>query len=114
VDALRGDSLAIAALLRREGLYASHLSIWRRQMVSSASEAFSKTRGRKPKHDARDLEISHLQKENETLRTWKRQAEFIIDAQKKIAQILGNPVQEENLPKLPDLNMDLQERRRKR
>ena len=43
-------------------------------------------------------------KELEKLRTWKRHAELIMDAQKKIALILGNPVQEETLPRLPNLD----------
>jgi transposase len=100
-DRMSGDSGAIAALLRREGLYSSHLANWRRLRHSGAFKALSRTRGRKPEHDAKDFEIARLRRENEKLRTWKSQAELIIEAQKKIAQILGNPVQEESLPKLP-------------
>jgi len=105
-DRLRGDPGRIAALLRREGLYASHLSNWRRQRSVGAYAALSATRGRKPGHDARDLKIEQQGKELDKLRTWKKHAELIMDAQKKIALILGNPIQEETLPKLPSLDPD--------
>jgi transposase-like protein len=105
-DRLGRDSGRIAALLRREGLYASHLSNWRRLRSAGAYTALSKTRGRKLEHDAKDLEIKRLGKELDKLRTWKKHAELIMDAQKKIALILGNPIQEETLPKLPSLDQD--------
>jgi transposase len=106
VDRMGSDTGRIAAHLRREGLYASHLSAWRRQRSVGAYAALSRTRGRKPAHDAKDLEIAQLRKENDKLTTWKRHAELIMDAQKKIALILGNPIQEETLPKLPRLDQD--------
>jgi hypothetical protein len=105
-DRLRGDPGRIAALLRREGLYASHLSNWRRQRSVGAYAALSATRGRKPEHDAKDLKIEQQGKELDKLRTWKKHAELIMDAQKKIALILGNPIQVETLPRLPNLDLD--------
>jgi transposase len=102
-DRLGRDSSRIAALLRREGLYASHLSSWRRMRAAGSLAALSQTRGRKPEHDAKDLQIEQLSKELDKLRAWKRQAEIVMDAQKKIALLLGNPIQEETLPKLPSL-----------
>lgn len=106
VDRLGRDTGRIAALLRREGIYASHVSNWRRQRSVGAYAALSATRGRKPLHDAKDLKIEQQSKELEKLRTWKKHAELIMDAQKKIALILGNPIREETLPKLPDLGQD--------
>jgi hypothetical protein len=103
-DRLRGDPGRVAALLRREGLYASHLSNWRRLRDAGGLTALCATRGRKLVHDAKSLEIEQQRKELERLRTWKRHAELIMDAQKKIALILGNPIQEETLPKLPSLD----------
>jgi hypothetical protein len=108
-DRLSGDPGRVAALLRREGLYASHLCAWRRQRSVGAYAALSATRGRKPLHDAKDLKIEQQARELERLRTWKKHAELIMDAQKKIALILGNPIQEETLPKLPNLDLDLDE-----
>src|SRR5680860_813116 len=46
-DGLTGPG-EIGALLRREGLYSSHLSVWRRQRGQGALEALSRLRGRKP------------------------------------------------------------------
>jgi hypothetical protein len=103
-DRMRGDPGRTAALLRREGLYASHLSNWRRLRSAGGLAALCATRGPKLVHDAKDLEIEQLRKELEKLKTWRRHAELIMDAQKKIALILGNPIQEETLPKLPDLD----------
>jgi transposase len=103
-DRMRGDPGRTAALLRREGLYASHLSNWRRLRDAGGLAALCATRGRKLVHDAKSLEIEQQRKELERLRTWKRHAELIMDAQKKIALILGNPIQEETLPKLPNLD----------
>ena len=78
----------IGALLRREGLYSSHLSDWRRQ--EEAGQLAGKKRGRKPKQSADEKKMTKLQKENDRLRERLRHAELIIDAQKKIAALLGN------------------------
>lgn len=78
---------AIGALLRREGLYSSHLTDWRRQRASGELQAGgSKLRGRKPMRA--DQEVARLQRENERLRAQLTQAELIIGAQKKLAQAL--------------------------
>lgn len=79
----------IGALLRREGLYSSHLSTWRRQRAAGELEGLTdKKRGRKAKQDAKDGQIAKLQRENEQLRAQLEQAELIITAQKKLAQAL--------------------------
>lgn len=79
----------IGALLRREGLYSSHLTTWRRQRErGELSGLAGNQRGRKPSQDGKDREIAKLSRENERLRQQLEQAELIITAQKKLAQAL--------------------------
>ncbi len=81
----------IGALLRREGLYASNLTTWRNQRDKGLLEVMSpKKRGRK-KTEKNPLarEVARLQRDNERLQKKLKQAEIIIDVQKKISQILG-------------------------
>jgi len=79
---------AIGALLRREGLYSSHLDKWRKQRDRGALAGLrGQKRGRKP--DPQAAEIARLQRENEQLRSRLEQAEQIIDVQKKLAELLG-------------------------
>jgi transposase len=79
----------IGALLRREGLYSSHLSKWRRQKARGyLQDQAPPKRGRKPA-DPAIAELERLRRENERLRTQLTQAELIIDVQKKLAQLLG-------------------------
>ena len=79
----------IGSLLRREGLYSSYLSKWRRQREEGQLQALSsKKRGRKPE-DPSVEELAQLQRENERLRARLEQAEIIIDVQKKLSQLLG-------------------------
>jgi transposase-like protein len=74
----------LGALLRREGLYYAQLSTWRRQR--DAGTLAEKRRGPKAKPDA--SEVKRLEKENAKLRRKLEQAEAIIEAQKKLAQLL--------------------------
>lgn len=77
----------IGALLRREGLYASHLTTWRRQRAGAGLVGLAaQKRGRKP--DEQAAALAKLQRENERLRQQLAQAELIIAAQKKLAQAL--------------------------
>lgn len=80
----------IGALLRREGLYSSHLSKWRAQRERAVREGLSKNRGRKPmgKNPLAE-EIARLQKENQRLEERLLQAQTIIDVQKKLSQLLA-------------------------
>ncbi len=78
----------IGALLRREGLYSSHLVDWRRQRDAGALEALSKKRGR-PRPDPRDREIDRLRTDNVRLRRRLGQAEKIIEVQGKVSELLG-------------------------
>ena len=78
----------VGALLRREGLYSSLLSKWRQRSKKGALEGLS-TRPRGPKDDAQAVEIVRLQHENARLGERLRQAELIIEVQKKVSQLLG-------------------------
>jgi len=78
----------IGALLRREGLYSSHLTTWRRQRDRGQLAGLApKKRGRKP--DPQAAELARLQRENEQLKARLEQAETIIEVQKKLSQMLG-------------------------
>jgi transposase-like protein len=81
----------LGELLRREGLYSSHLATWRRQRELGALDALGpKKRGRKPKRkDAVALENERLARENQRLAERLRQAEVIIEVQKKVSEMLG-------------------------
>ena len=83
----------IGALLRREGLYASSLTTWRRQKERGALDALSaKRRGPKKKiTDTATRYISKLEQENHAIRQKLKQAETIIEVQKKISEILNIP-----------------------
>jgi transposase len=81
----------VGALVRREGIYFSYLSRWRRARDRGQLEGLkSKKRGPK-KSVGQELteENVALRRENERLRARLQQAEMIIDVQKKLSQILG-------------------------
>lgn len=78
----------LGALLRTEGLYFSNLTCWRRQVAEGQLAALSSRRGRK-KEPTEDPKVVELQRENERLRKRLKQAEDIIELQKKISNILG-------------------------
>ena len=82
---------AIGALLRREGLYSTHLSTWRRERDRGALEALRpRRRGRKPDPtQGLRQQIAELEAEKQRLQERLRQAEAIITAQKKLSEILG-------------------------
>jgi len=81
----------LGALLRREGLYSSYLSRWRRQRDQGQLRALaSKKRGRKrAAQDQQAEEIAELRRENQRLQLRLQQAETIIEIQKKLSQLLG-------------------------
>jgi len=83
----------VGALLRREGLWSSHLTTWRRERDRGSLITLGKKRGRKAKPvDPSAEEVSRLRKENEKLQKRLEQAEMIIDIQKKVASMLGIPL----------------------
>lgn len=75
----------IGALLRREGLYSSHLVDWRRQRAEGRLGGRRGRRGADPK----DAEIEGLKKENARLRRRLEQAQMVIEVQKKLSRALG-------------------------
>jgi transposase-like protein len=84
------ESGQLGALLRREGLYSSNLTTWRRQREKGILSGLTpKKRGRKnkPKNPLAD-QVARLEKENTKLRLKLKQAETIIDVQKKVSQML--------------------------
>lgn len=87
----------VGELLRREGLYSSQLSNWRRQRDAGVLDALSsKKRGRKSKSlDSATEELERLRREKEELAERLRQAEAIIEVQKKVSELLGPRTQNE-------------------
>jgi transposase len=84
----------VGALLRREGLYSSHLTTWRRQRDEGVLKGLSpQKRGRK-RQDELEREVARLQRENERLQANLEQAETIIEVQKKLSRLLGLATEE--------------------
>lgn len=81
----------LGALLRREGLYSSNLTAWRRQRAKGELAALSpKQRGRKAKSsDAKTKRLAELEQENQRLLQRLKQAEAVIEVQKKVAALLN-------------------------
>jgi transposase len=82
---------AIGALLRREGLYSSHLTVWRREREAGALAALARRRGRKAVLSAEQKRLASLQADNARLRRELEQARTIIEVQKKLCTLLGLP-----------------------
>ena len=93
-DADRCEPGQLGALLRREGLYSSHLTEWRRQREQGLRAALApRPRGRpgeKPHPLAR--RVAELEQENTRLQRRLQQAEAIIEVQKKVSELLGIPL----------------------
>jgi len=81
----------IGALLRKEGIYSSHLNTWRRQRAAAEHAALEpQQRGRKADPaQAEDRRILQLTQENDRLRRKLAQANSIIDVQKKLCALFG-------------------------
>lgn len=79
----------IGALLRREGLYSSYLRFWRRQRANGVLGGRKRGRPGLGKKDARDVELEALQRVNDDLNEKLRQAELIIEVQKKISEMIN-------------------------
>jgi len=86
-DACRGEG-QIGALLRREGLYSSHLTTWRRLRETGAL-AGMRAKKRGPKGRGEDPRVKQQQREIARLQRQLKQAVTIIEIQKKVAGILG-------------------------
>jgi transposase-like protein len=83
---------SIGALLRRHGLYSSLLATWRRERDEGALRQLGRKRGRKSTRNPLADRVAELERENRKLQNRLRQAETIIDVQKKVAEILGIPL----------------------
>lgn len=81
-------------ILRREGLYSSHLTDWRRRRADGGLQGLSpKKTGRPPKNpttQGTDKELERLRRENARLEEKLRRSELIIEAQKKLAELLDS------------------------
>lgn len=77
---------AIGALLRREGLYSSHLAKWREQQAASLAP---RRRGRKPQGNPLAVRVAQLERETVRLQRELEKAHIIIEVQKKVAALLG-------------------------
>jgi transposase len=90
---------ALGALLRREGLYSSHLTSWRKQAERGELAGLTpKRRGPKPKPvDPRDKRIVQLERDNKKLNRRAERAEALVEVPKKLSELLGIA-----LPTLPD------------
>ena len=75
------------ALLRREGLYSSHIVEWRRARDAGALAALAAPRGRKPR-DKRDEQIAALQAEKQRLEQELAKARFVVEVQAKLHALL--------------------------
>lgn len=80
----KGDK---GALLRREGLYSSLISEWRKQRDRGGFKALAKPSGR-PKADRRDREIARLKKDKERLESQLDKAHKVIEVQGKLSALL--------------------------
>ena len=92
-DKAKEASGGIGALLRREGLYSSHLVAWRQERAAGILHALTpQKRGPKAKRSPLDEENQKLRRENQRLIEELRKAEIVIDIQKKVAALLGRPI----------------------
>jgi transposase len=93
-DAARGSG-EIGAVLRRHGLYSSHLTKWRQERKAGILEGLApQKRGPKSKANPLTAENQKLRRDNERLTDRLRKAEIVIDVQKKVAMLLGIPIAE--------------------
>lgn len=87
------DPGGVSAILRREGLYSSHLVDWRR--ARDRGELGGPTKKRGPKAtpaDERDKRIAELERLNAKLERRAIRAEALVELQKKVAELLGTPL----------------------
>jgi transposase len=92
-DAAAAQPGAIGALLRREELYSSHLSTWRRERQAGILKGLTPNkRGPKSKRNPQEDEMQKLRRENQRLTEELRKAAIVIDVQKKVGALLGWPL----------------------
>jgi transposase-like protein len=98
-DRAKATPGATGALLRREGLYSSHLVDWRRTRAAGIRQALTpQPRGPKPTQSPLVEENAQLRRENQRLTEHLRKAELVIDVQKKVAALLGRALPDPEIP----------------
>ena len=86
----------LGELLRREGLYSSNLTRWRRERGLGTLDP--KQRGRKPNPNKKEVqELAKIKRENARLTERLRQAELIIEVQKKVSEMMGIKLPEQDV-----------------
>ncbi len=84
---------AVGALLRREGLYSSHLTTWRAARERGELAGAPKKRGPARRvSDPRDKRIAELERESTRWRKRAERAEALVELQKQVAALLGTPL----------------------
>jgi transposase len=88
-----GEGGGIGAILRREGLYSSHLTDWRRQREAGVIGGLTPAKRGPKTAEPNPLaaELARLQQDNARLQQRLTRAEAIVDIQKKVAMLLGIP-----------------------
>ncbi len=79
----------VGRLLRREGLYTSHLAAWRKAARNGSLKGLSRKRGRKAGRNPMEQKVRKLERENARLEKELHKAHLIIDVQGKVAGLLG-------------------------
>lgn len=84
---------AIGAVLRREGLYSSHITKWRRMREAGELQGLAPKKLGRPRKARNPLQAENerLARQNERLMEELRKANIIIDVQKKLSALLGDP-----------------------
>ncbi len=102
-DAAAAQPGGIGALLRREGLYSSHLVTWRRERQAGVLKGLTPhKRGPKSRRNAQEDEMQKLRRENQRLTDQLRKAEIVIDVQKKWALCWVGPCRRRTRRRHPD------------
>lgn len=91
-----GERGALEALLRKEGIYSSHLFTWRKQLGADGAAGLTpRTPGRKAKLDNKDRQLLAITKENEVLKHKLRVANALLELQKKARALLDLTIPED-------------------
>lgn len=88
----------VGELLRREGLYTSHLTYWRKQRKDGALKELGKPRGRKPV-DRRDQEIAQLKRKLERSEAELVKAHRVIEIQGNVSALLEEMLGTDSAPR---------------
>lgn len=94
-----GERGALEALLRKEGIYSSHLHVWRKQLGADGAQGLApRAPGRKVKLDNKDRQLIAVTKENEALKHKLRVANALLELQKKARALLDLTIPDDEEP----------------